>query len=355
MGSSGGRDKHAAHDDAGVPARTRVYRNHHLDSTRWDGVQLREGDVVITTPFKAGATWMQHIVAMLADGDADRADRSDPAPSSVCWVDARFGAACGRGGKEEVWQQQAARRGRRTFKSHLPFDALPYHPGARYVVVCRDPRDVFMSLHHHYRSYTPEMFAMLNDDTNREFGPELGPCPEDPRDLWHDWLTRGAFEWESEGWPFIGCMHHMQSYWEFRHLPNVLLIHHADMKEDLRCAVRRVAGFCGYDTGDAAVRRAAAACTFDEMRARAVAAEADPGDGAGRAVRACFGGAAHFFHSGENGRWRGVLTAADLAVYEEAKRRVLSPDCAAWCEAAGWLPFHPYEYTEPYDGPGFLV
>jgi aryl sulfotransferase len=45
------------------------------------------------------------------------------------------------------------------------------------------------------------------------------------------------------------------------------------------------------------------------------------------------GGANRFFFKGTNGRWRDVLDADDLALYEEAKRRVLTPDCAAWLES----------------------
>ena len=47
------------------------------------------------------------------------------------------------------------------------------------------------------------------------------------------------------------------------------------------------------------------------------------------------GGQKRFFFKGSNERWRGVLTDEDLELYEAAKRRVLSPDCAAWLEQGG--------------------
>ena len=43
---------------------------------------------------------------------------------------------------------------RRFIKSHLPLDALPYFPQVRYIVVVRDPRDVFMSFWNHYSAMT---------------------------------------------------------------------------------------------------------------------------------------------------------------------------------------------------------
>ena len=70
---------------AGAPARTREYRNHHLDSTRWDGFAPRDDDIVVTTAYKAGTTWTQRILAalILPDGPIDLIGVSP-------WVDARF-------------------------------------------------------------------------------------------------------------------------------------------------------------------------------------------------------------------------------------------------------------------------
>jgi aryl sulfotransferase len=48
------------------------------------------------------------------------------------------------------------------------------------------------------------------------------------------------------------------------------------------------------------------------------------------------GGSDAFIYKGKNGRWREVLTEADLALYEAAKKRVLTPDCAEWIDT-GWL------------------
>jgi len=39
-----------------------------------------------------------------------------------------------------------------------------------------------------------------------------------------------------------------------------------------------------------------------------------------------------FINKGMNGRWRDVLTAADLERYEAAFRRKVSPACADWLE-----------------------
>jgi len=56
--------------DGRLPERVHEYRNHHLDSTRWDGYSVRDDDVIVTTAYKAGTTWTQRIMASLILGPA---------------------------------------------------------------------------------------------------------------------------------------------------------------------------------------------------------------------------------------------------------------------------------------------
>jgi aryl sulfotransferase len=43
-------------------------------------------------------------------------------------------------------------------------------------------------------------------------------------------------------------------------------------------------------------------------------------------------GAKTFFFKGTNGRWRDVLSAEEVQMYEERAAQVLTPDCRAWLE-----------------------
>ena len=296
---------------------TRIYQNHHLDSTRWDVYEPREGDVIVTSAYKAGSTWTQQIVMLLLGGS----------PESILelrnlsiWIDARFR----RGSKAELAEQLRARAGRRLLKTHLPLDGLPWHPQPRYLVGGRDPRDVFMSLHNHYGGYTELAYAALNDPEGL-VGDPLPRCPEDPRVLWRSWINRGWFPWEHEGWPFWSNMHHTQSYWDRRDRPNFLFVHHADMLRDLASEVRRIARFLGIDASDEQVATIVATTSFASVK-QAVDEHPDAGP------QMLEGGLRRFFHAGTAGRWREVLTAEDLELYEATKRRVLTPDCAAWLE-----------------------
>jgi len=47
------------------------------------------------------------------------------------------------------------------------------------------------------------------------------------------------------------------------------------------------------------------------------------------------GGAKTFFNRGTNGRWRDVLSEDELALYDAAAKRELTPDCRSWLENGG--------------------
>jgi aryl sulfotransferase len=303
-----------------VPRRTRTYRNHHLDSRRWQLYEPHAGDVVVSTAYKAGTTWTQHIVLTLLDPDgAEIANVSAQSP----WPDRRFGQS-----EESLARMLAARPPGRAMclKTHLPLDALTYYPELRYVVVGRDARDVFMSLYNHYSNYNELMFSRLNDA--QCVGDPLPPCPEEPRELWRSWITRGWFDWEQEGWPFWANLGHTRSYWEHRGLENLLFVHYGDMYEHPHREIARIARFIGVGDEPALVDRAVERSRFDVMKRNADAIQ-------GRMNETWRGGATAFFNKGGGGHWRGVLTEDDLALYDEAKARVLDPGCARWLEEGG--------------------
>ena len=298
-----------------TPRRTHTYRSHHLDSARWDRVALRPGDVVISTSMKAGTTWMQRIVSLLLFG-------TGPLPGTLGevspWIDCAFQAAI-----DDVVAVVDAQEHRRFFKSHLPLDALVFDPAARYLCVGRDTRDVFMSMFNHYSGYTELTYALLD-----AAGGALGPmprCPTTERELWAAWMTRSLFDWETDGWPFWSHHHHASSFWPHRDLPNVLLVHYADLLADLDGQMRRVADFVGVDVAEESWPALVEAARFESMRREAMRNEG----GLGLAFE---GGAGRFFHKGTNGRWRDVLTERDLELYESAAAE-LDPELRAWLEA----------------------
>ena len=305
------------------PKRSRVYQNHHLDSTRWDVIKPRADDIVVTTSYKSGTTWTQLILLHLLYGD----EKELPDPRMVSpWPDARFMGTS----KEQLAENAEGIERRRFLKSHLPLDGLPYWENAKYLVVGRDPRDVFMSLFNHYWNYTDLMMSLLNDTPGR-VGEALAPCPETPKELWEGWISRGWFDWESEGYPFWSNMHHTQSYWDYRHLPNLMFVHYNDLKKDLAGGISRIADFLEIELTPERRDHIAKETTFEAAKRNAAANAEKTGEGNSVWKQGSDG----FFFKGTNGRWRDVLDDADLAMYEATKKRVLDPDCATWLEAGG--------------------
>ncbi len=70
-------------------------------------------------------------------------------------------------------------------------------------------------------------------------------------------------------------------------------------------------------------------CTFSEMKIRG--AELVP------IMKVLLkGGPDSFFNKGTNGRWREVLSAEELKLYDAAAQRELTPECRDWLENGGW-------------------
>jgi aryl sulfotransferase len=217
---------------------------------------------------------------------------------------------------------------RRMLKSHLSLDAIPYHPGTRYIVVVRDARDVFMSLWNHLSMMNDAVIDVINALPGR-VGDPMPRVGSDIHAFWANWINRGWFSWESEGYPHSGNMAHTQSWWTYRHLPNILFVHFSDLLADPGGEVRRVAAHLNIGLSDAAVQSIVAETSFREMRANAVKAGPMPEAGAAMTWPE---GLLTFFHKGTNGRWRDVLSVGELEMYHVAKARAMTPDCAAFTE-----------------------
>jgi aryl sulfotransferase len=299
---------------ASQPEVLHIYQNHLLDSTRWAHFVPRDDDIVIATSYKSGTTWTQALVTHLVLGTASVPVLDEVSP----WLEARFAPL------DTVLQHLDAQNHRRFIKTHLALDGLPFHPRVKYLVVGRDARDVFMSLWNHHSSYLPEFLAAINAVPGR-VGPELPPASDGIHAFWRDWITRGWFAWESEGYPYWGNLHHTRTWWAYRALDNVLLVHFNDLLRDLPGEIRRIADFLDISCSEETVAEVARLVTFDAMRQNAerLMPEAD---------QAFQGGATTFLFRGTNGRWAEVLSPEELALYAATAAQVLTPPCAAWLE-----------------------
>ena len=300
------------------PKPPRRYFTHFLDSSRWSSIPLRAGDIIVSTSPKSGTTWMQRIVSVLIHGEHLPGALSEISP----WIDLRpFPVPI-----DAIAARLAAQTFRRSMKAHLPFDALPYDREVKYICVGRDGRDVALSAHNHYVGFTDAAIEMPNSPAGL-FPNRFERVPADIHAFIKEWLTRGnpQLPWETDGYPAMSHFRQIQSFWDFRDLPNVFMAHYHDLKTDFANEVRRIAKFLETDANDDLISLAERLCSFEAMKR-------DGDELMPMAVAILDGGAQRFFNKGLSGRWKDVFTADELALYDTAVRRSLAPDCARWLE-----------------------
>jgi aryl sulfotransferase len=281
-----------------------------MDSTVWNDFRFRDDDIVIGTYAKSGTTWTQQIVAQLVFGGAEGVDVATISP----WLDMRIMP------RAEMLAALEAQTHRRFIKTHLPVDALVFSPAAKYIYIARDGRDVVWSGHNHFVHAKDELYAALNDTPGR-VGPPMPRPPADVRQYFLEWL-------EADGYPLWSFWENIRTWWDIRHLPNVMLLHFADLKADPERRIRELADFLDVEVADEAWPRILEHCSFDYMKRHA-----DKSAPLGGMLWE--GGAGRFINKGTNGRWRDVLTDADNRRYREFATEQLGPDCAAWLESGG--------------------
>jgi len=287
------------------PRKSREIHNHHMDSTMWNDLQFRDDDVVIATYAKSGTTWTQQIVGQILLGPDPDIETAELSP----WVDLRVPP------KEIKLPAIEAQTHRRFLKTHLPVDALRFSDKANYIYLARDGRDVVWSMHNHHANANGLWYELLNDTPGR-VGPPIAPPPDDISQYFRDWLA-------GDGYPFWPFWENIRSWWEIRHLPNVKLIHFAEMKRDPAGKMREIAQFLGAEVRPDAWPLIEEYTSFDWMKKNAT--KATPLGGAFWDA-----GAETFINKGTNGRWQQDLPSADSAAYEKRAVAELGSECAAW-------------------------
>jgi aryl sulfotransferase len=295
---------------------TRVVRNWISDSRHWSGYKQRAGDIIIATAPKVGTTWTQQIVNLLIFQSPEPRPLMELSP----WLEARFQIPI-----EVVLPMIEAQKHRRFLKSHLPLDALPIHDEVRYIHVARDGRDACMSFLNHFNSFAPEMWERLDAIglADEAIGRTYPRPPTTAREFFRFWIAD-----DHHGMPMMSdaFFEIERSFWSERRRSNLLLVHYNDLKADLSTEMKRIADFLSISVPDDLWSQLVEAASFDSMKR----------DGKvllGGIERAFKGGHETFLHKGTNDRWRGVLTDADLELYDKKLRSQLSPGLVRWLEA----------------------
>ena len=290
------------------------YRSLVYDSNRWDGFELRAGDIIISTPPKCGTTWTQMILALLVLGKPTL-----PMPLSMLspWLDMQDRA------RKDVVADLEAQTHRRFIKTHTPLDGLPNDPDVTYLCVGRDPRDVALSMDNHMDNLDIPAFLAARATAAAIDGVELDPPikrpppPEDPRERFWEWVDNDTPP-TAVGSSMLRTLQHLDT---FVHAPDhldVVLLRYEDLKRDLEGEMRRLAERLGLTVDAGVWPELVAAADFASMRANA---EMTAPGGSSRHWK----DNERFFNRGTSGQWRELLDEADLARYWE-RARVIGPD-----------------------------
>ncbi len=291
--------------DMKVPRKTREMHNHHFDSTIWNDFRFRDDDVIISTYAKSGTTWVQQIVGQILFGPDPELAVSELSP----WVDLRVPP------KDIKLPAIEAQKHRRFLKTHLPVDALVFSPKAKYIFIGRDGRDVVWSMYNHHANANSLWYEALNDTPGR-VGPPIERPPSDIKQYFRDWLDK-------DGHPFWPFWENIRSWWDIRGLPNVKVLHFAELKRDMAEMMREIAEFLEVEVNQEDWPQIELFCSFDWMKANATKATPLGGD-------FWDAGAETFINKGTNGRWQEILSAEDSADYESRAITELGEECAAW-------------------------
>jgi len=206
---------------------TGTYRRYH---TQYQEFLCRESDVWVTSYPKSGTTWSTELAWCVLHGK-DHTDVTKPLPirSPFFEWDSLFPLDSDTlsdlppedfNSRGAQWRILEGAADPRMIKTHFPRCVLPpgvEKTGSKVLYVCRDPRDVCVSLYNHsikLDGYTGsfDQFVDLFLDDVYPWGPY--------------WLN-------------------ILSYWEHRNSPNLLFLTYEELKADLKGAIEKVARFLG--------------------------------------------------------------------------------------------------------------
>jgi len=190
----------------------------------------RPSDIFVCTYPKCGTTWVTQICHQLRSrGHMEFDEIFEVCPWDVLAKD------CG----VNLDDDQVANP--RVFKSHEKYPDVA--KGAKYIHVCRDPEDAFMSF---YR-FLPAWAAIPPDAISEEE------------------FARAVFGGVSHSggiWDFY------VEWWEMRNDPNVLWVCYEDLREDLEKQVRRIASFMEVPMDDDLLQITLKNSSFNFMQER---------------------------------------------------------------------------------------
>ena len=157
-----------------------------------------------------------------------------------------------------------AQQHRRFIKTHTPFDGLPVDDRVTYLCVGRDPRDVFVSMDHHWANMDLDAVrrarenAVGNSDAEELLSrSSMVNRPDDALVRFRAWVDNDVPP-EQVSSSLRAVLHHVDTFWVHRDRDNVALFHYADLEADLVAEMQRLAAVLEIDISAERVRELAA-------------------------------------------------------------------------------------------------
>lgn len=195
----------------------------------------KTGDVIVSAYPKSGTYWTLQIALQIAYlGEAE----FDYIHERVPWPDAPIKKV--KGNLSDSKHIKESPTGLRIIKSHLEQPYVPYSPQARYIIVVRDPKEVFVS-----------SYYFLRDSF---FGIEFSP---------REWLD----VYLSDGLVFGSWAEHVSTWWPYHDRDNVLLLSFIEMKSDIRAKAQQIAEFLNVKLSKSQMEKVLERSSFHYMKA----------------------------------------------------------------------------------------
>lgn len=300
----------------------RRFRGFDTDSDRWNEFEFREGDIVISSPMKAGTTWTQMICALLIFQTPEL-----PAPLGVLspWLDMQTRPIA------DVVADLDGQTHRRFIKTHTPLDCLPIPGGVTVIGVGRHPLDLARSAARHSANISFERaFQLVSAQIGEDETINLlagRPVPD------QDPVARVRFFLDEDhpadvALTLAGVIEHYRGFVTAG--ASVVRVHYSDLMADRAREMRRLATALGIEVDESRWPALVAAAEFGAMKRRA--AELVPDAGVG-----LIADAEAFFAVAGEGEWRSELAPELVARFNERLSQ-LDPNA----EIAEWAQYGLY-------------
>ena len=257
----------------------------------------RPTDVLITTPPKAGTTWMQQILHQLrSGGDATFTSIDDVVP----WLEIQ------REGKswQDILQQFETITEPRIFKTHCTAEQTPGIGTANIVLTSRDPRDCCVSFYHHLMNMTDEARS------NKQI-----PCPTSFDEHVEQWLE------------FAAWYNNVKSWWPYFDNSKVVWLRYQDMKHDIVSSIDKIIAFLQWSVTAEQKEKVLEYSSFDWMKAHD-----DKFSGQGNSNNTQMFKPGKFIRQGKVGKYHELMSAKQESRILEKAKTMLEPDCLKFLE-----------------------